>query len=166
MAQASWWTRATAFLRPREEESRTGSPDDTPTAKLRLVIDTNIFVAAVRSPDSASRQLLDAVADGKATLLVSPAVFQEYRRILPKAVQSHERDEIIRRWISLAEPVDAGRGPRVVSEDPDDDKFVALALQGQADAIVSNDEHLLGLKEKIDVPVLRPGDAVERLKKS
>lgn len=127
------------------------------------MIDTNIFIAAVRSPDSASRRLLDAIAAGKATLLVSPPVFREYRRILPKAVQSREREQIIRQWISLAEPVDAERGPRVVPDDPDDDKFVALGLQGQADAIVSNDEHLLGLKDRINVPVLRPGEAVERL---
>jgi putative PIN family toxin of toxin-antitoxin system len=128
------------------------------------VIDTNIVIAAVRSPGSASRRLLDAIAAGKATLLVSPPVFREYRHILPKAVQSHEREQIIRRWLSLAEPVEAEGGPRVVPDDPDDDKFVALALQGQADAIVSNDEHMLGLKEKIAVPVLRPGEAVERLK--
>lgn len=130
------------------------------------MLDTNIFVAAVRAPTSASRQLLDAVTHGKATLLISPPVFREYQHILPKAVQSHEREQIIRQWISRAEPVDADRGPRVVPDDSDDDKFVALALQGQADAIVSNDEHLLGLKEKIDVPVLRPADAVERLKPS
>jgi putative PIN family toxin of toxin-antitoxin system len=109
------------------------------------VIDTNIFIAAVRSPGSASRQLLDAIEGGRATLLVSPPVFREYRHILPKAVQSHEREQIIRQWLSRAEPVEAERGPRVVPDDPDDDKFVALALQGQADAIVSNDEHLLGL---------------------
>jgi len=127
------------------------------------VIDTNIFIAAVRSPSSASRQLLDAIAKGRATLLVSPPVFREYRHVLPKAVQSHEREQIIRDWISRAEPIDATRGPRVVAEDPDDDKFVALALQGKADAIVSNDEHLLGLKEKIDVPVLRPGEAINRI---
>jgi putative PIN family toxin of toxin-antitoxin system len=128
------------------------------------VIDTNIVIAAVRSPGSSSRRLLDAIAAGTATLLVSPPVFREYRHILPKAVQSHEREQIIRQWLSLAEPVEAEGGPRVVPDDPDDDKFVALALQGQADAIVSNDEHLLGLNEKIDVPVLRPGEAVERLK--
>ncbi|MBA3315305.1 MAG: putative toxin-antitoxin system toxin component, PIN family [Planctomycetota bacterium] len=127
------------------------------------MIDTNIFVAAVRAPGSSSRQLLDAVSAGRATLLVSPPVFNEYRHILPKAVQSDEREQIIREWISRAEPVDAERGPRVVPDDPDDDKFVALAIAGNADAIVSNDEHLLGLGKRIDVPVLRPGEAMERL---
>ncbi len=107
--------------------------------------------------------MLDAIEGGRATLLVSPPVFREYRHILPKAVQSHEREQIIRQWLSRAEPVEAERGPRVVPDDPDDDKFVTLALQGQADAIVSNDEHLLGLGETIDVPVLRPGEAVTRL---
>ena len=160
MARASWWTRATAFLRGRPESADPGPPNDTARSTVRLVIDTNVFVAAVRAPDSASRRLLDAVAAGRAKLLVSPPVFAEYRRILPQAVRSDEREQIIRSWIALAEPVDAGRGERVVADDPDDDKFVALAGTGGADAVVTNDEHLLGLGNAEGVPILRPGEAV------
>ena len=96
-------------------------------------------------------------------LLVSPPVFTEYRRVLPRAVQSDDWERLIRSWIALAEPVDADRGERIVTDDPDDDKFLALALSGKADAIVSNDEHLLSLGEGEAVRVMRPGEAVRWL---
>ena len=163
MAQVSWWTRATAFLKKPAETNSPQSPNDNGPATVRLVIDTNIFVAEVRAADSSSRQLLDAVAAGRATLLVSPPVFREYQRVLPKAVRSDEREKLIRTWIGRAEPIAAGRGPRVIADDPDDDKFVALALAGKADAIVSNDEHLLGSAGRFDMPVLRPGEALRLL---
>lgn len=124
------------------------------------MLDTNVFVAAAYKPESSSRRLLDAVGAGRATLLVSPAVFGEYRKVLPKAVKSTDAERQIREWLAGAEAVDAGRGRRVVRDDASDDKFVALAVAGRADAIVSSDGHLLDLAGKIDVPVLRPGEAV------
>jgi putative PIN family toxin of toxin-antitoxin system len=127
------------------------------------VIDSNVFVAAVRAPSSASRQLLDAVTEGRVVLLVSPPVFAEYRRILPKAVQSPERERLIRSWIARGEAIAADRGQRVIPDDPDDDKFVALALAGAADAIVSNDDHLLSLNGRLGAKVLRPSEAVHLL---
>jgi putative PIN family toxin of toxin-antitoxin system len=161
MARASWWARAADFLkgrssrRPAEE-----APEIERGPGVRIVVDTNVLIAAVRTPDSSSRRLLDAVAEGRATLLVSPPVFEEYRRILPRAVRSDERERILRAWIARGEPVNAGRGERAVPDDADDDKFVELARAGKADAIVSSDEHLLGAGGKLNVTVLRPGEAV------
>jgi predicted nucleic acid-binding protein len=128
---------------------------------VRLVLDTNVFVAAAYQPDSSSRRLLDAVAEGRATLLVSPPVFGEYRKVLPRAIRSPDAERRVRDWIAKAEPVEAGRGARVVPGDADDDKFVSLALAGKADAIVSSDAHLLALAGRLDVPVLRPSAAAE-----
>ena len=43
-----------------------------------------------------------------------------------------------------------------VSRDPDDDKFLALALTGRADAIVSGDLNLLILHAYEDIPIPPP----------
>ncbi len=162
MDQVSWWNKATAFLRGNPADKTSPSADnDSTQAPPRLVIDTNIFIAAVRAPDSASRQLLDAIAEGRATLLVSKPVFREYRHILSKAVGPGERQRIIRQWISLAETVNATRGARIVTDDPDDDKFVELAHHGRATAIITNDQHLHAIAPKIDIPILRPKQAIE-----
>ncbi len=165
MARGSWLSRAAAFLGVGEPAAgspatEVGTPNDTGRGSVRLVLDTNVFVAAAYKPESSSRRLLDAVAAGRVTLLVSPPVFGEYRKVLPKSVRSADAERRIREWLALAEAVDAGRGERVVAADASDDKFVELALEGRADAIVSSDGHLLGLAGKLAMPVLRPGEAV------
>lgn len=162
MDQVSWWNKATAFLRGNPADKRAASADnDSTQSPPRLVIDTNIFIAAVRAPDSASRQLLDAIGQGRATLLVSKPVFQEYRHILSKAVGTGERQRLIREWIGHAEAIEATRGARVVTDDPDDDKFVELAQQGRATAIITNDQHLHAIAQEIEIPILRPSQAIE-----
>jgi len=42
----------------------------------------------------------------------------------------------------------------VIRQDPSDDEFLACALTGKADAIVSGDHHLLELKRYREIPIL------------
>jgi predicted nucleic acid-binding protein len=49
--------------------------------------------------------------------------------------------------IPFVEPVKTSAVFRIIVEDPSDDKFLVLAVDGQADHIISGDKHLLGLKE-------------------
>ena len=114
-----------------------GQPDARRDGAPRLVIDTNVFVGAVAAPGSASGRLLAAVGEGRATLLVSPAVFREYRHVLDRAVRTDAGRSLVRGWIGRAEAVAAGHGERLVADDPDDDMFAALAIVGRADALVT-----------------------------
>jgi hypothetical protein len=45
---------------------------------------------------------------------------------------------------------------KAVKADPDDDKYLAAALLGRADVLVSGDHHLLDLKEYQGVRILTP----------
>ncbi|MGC1274849.1 MAG: PIN domain-containing protein [Planctomycetaceae bacterium] len=161
MDQASWWTRAVKFWK-RSASPETQEPSDaSDPARVRLVIDTEVFVVAARTPNSASRRVLDAVVAGRATLLVDPVVFVEYRQRLPRVLRSDDRERLIRSWIGRAETI-AG-GDHKPSRAAYDDKFVALAAAGKADAIVSNDERRLRLRNRLDIPVLRPDEALRMI---
>ncbi len=50
-----------------------------------------------------------------------------------------------------------------VSPDPDDDKFLACALEGQADYIVTGDPHLLNLKQYHGINILKPYEFLKRI---
>ncbi len=50
-----------------------------------------------------------------------------------------------------------------VSQDPDDDKFLACAVDGQADYLVSGDPHLLRLQEYQDTKIVQPSVFLEIL---
>jgi len=53
--------------------------------------------------------------------------------------------------INVAENISASR-------DPDDNKFIELATEARADAIVSGDQDLLVLHPYRGIPILRPAD--------
>lgn len=64
-----------------------------------------------------------------------------------RAADPHE----VEAWISsiqlTAEEVRPERSVRAVAADPDDDKYIDPAIQGNADFVVSGDSHLLKLRE-------------------
>jgi uncharacterized protein len=60
----------------------------------------------------------------------------------------------------IAELVETTTSLRVVETDPDDDRFLELAVDGRADLIVSGDRHLLDLKEFRGIPIRRTADAL------
>ena len=55
--------------------------------------------------------------------------------------------------------------PSVVTEDPSDDLFLALAVGSQASLIVSGDQHLLALLEYEKISIVTPGEAVAVVRK-
>ncbi|QDT14373.1 putative toxin-antitoxin system toxin component, PIN family [Alienimonas californiensis] len=130
-------------------------------ATPRLILDTNLLVGAAYAPGSSSGRLLAAATAGTVRLIVSPATFAEYRFIVPRAVRRPGGVERVLAALRRAEAVvptaEENAAARGVSEDPDDDKFLALAAAAGADALLSNDRHLLDVGEYAGVPIRRPG---------
>ena len=127
----------------------------------RLILDTNLLVGAAYAPGSASGRLLAAATAGEVTLVVSPATFAEYRFIVPRSVRRPGGAARVLAALRRAEAVvpssEVNVAARGVSEDPDDDKFLALAAASAADAVLSNDHHLLDVGAYAGVPIGRPG---------
>jgi putative PIN family toxin of toxin-antitoxin system len=124
----------------------------------RILIDTNVFVAAAYNRHSASREIVAAVERGELTLVVSPAIVQEYEQIIPKAVRSDEGRELFRRVLGFAEWVTPEENPPV-TVDRADDKFLAAALAAGADAIVTNDPYQ-------GIEIVRPAQFRKRFSQS
>lgn len=111
----------------------------------RIVVDTNILVAASYAPNSAARRILEACLMGCLQAVASRDVYREYDLIVAKAVRVSGYRERLALWRHQLEVVAPRSVGRVVPGDPDDDKFVAAALGGAARWIVTNDRHLLDL---------------------
>lgn len=137
----------------------------------RLVIDSNVWIAALISPAGTARQLIDAVLDHEIDILMSEATFAELvsRPDRPKFDRYREPAA----WnLFLSELVelalwheDAGTATGI-SRDADDDKFLALAVTGQADAIITGDADLLELESHEGIPVLTPAQFLTHLRGS
>ncbi len=128
---------------------------------MKIVVDTNVLVSALISPNGVSAQLL--LHAGVFQLLTSEAILAELARVLhyDRIQRGYKLNEVliqayldtIRADSRVIEVVDPVQG---VSVDPDDDKFLACAVAGQADCIVSGDPHLTGLVSYRGIPIVKP----------
>ena len=78
---------------------------------MRLVLDTDVVVTALRSPAGGSAALLRAIRRGYATLLLTPALLLEYEAVcqlaehrLASSLRPQEIDHFLDGLVLLAEP--------------------------------------------------------------
>ena len=134
--------------------------------KRRFVFDTNALVSAALLKASVTRKAFD-MAGNTGVILASPATVKELSDVLARPkferyVTGAERLEFLAAFVREAEIVDASESTHA-SRDPDDDKFLDLAVAGQAECIVSGDEDLLVLSPFQGIPVVKPAEFLARM---
>lgn len=131
----------------------------------RVVVDTNALVSRLLVPDSTpARAVGKAVREVR--LLVSEATLEELADVLARPkfdpyVTVSERQEFLRLLGRIAEFVPIVRRVRQC-RDPRDDKFLELAVSGEADIIVTGDRDLLSLDPFGETRVVTPADYLGR----
>jgi len=131
--------------------------------RQRLVFDANTLVSAALSKGSTpDRALRLALSSGQ--LLFSSESIAELRDVLARPkfdryLTRQERDLFLTRLIQRGTLVEVVERVQVC-RDPEDDKYLALAADGQAAGIISGDNDLLALKSFRGIPILSPADFV------
>lgn len=136
---------------------------------MRAVVDTNVLVSALIKPEGTVGPVLLRLRLGHYTLLYAQPLLEELVDVLnrPRLRDKYGlSDEDIRTVLSLillhGEEVVPQR-PLAVCRDPRDDKFLEVALAGQADVLVSGDEDLLALDPFEGLPIRPPRAFLEML---
>jgi putative PIN family toxin of toxin-antitoxin system len=138
---------------------------------VTIVLDTNVVVAAMRSPSGASAAILRAARQKRTTLLVSVALALEYEAIcslaehrLASGLSAREVDVFLDAVIALAEPVEAHFLWRPQLHDPGDEMVLEAAVNGRADALVTFNVRDFGIAPAhFGVEVLLPREAIGRI---
>lgn len=138
---------------------------------MRLVLDTSVIVAAFRSPNGASAEILRLVRKRKITMLVSIGLFLEYEAVLKRpdhlavaGLAATDVDRILDVLAVHAERVDIFFLWRPKLRDADDDMVLEIAVNGNADAIVTfNIRDFAGTVQDFGIPALLPADVLRRL---
>jgi len=129
------------------------------------VLDTNAVISALLFRGELSR-LYDLWKKKAFVVTASREIIEEYIRVLayPKFKLSEREIEALinEELLPYIEPVTVIEDVKGVCKAPDDDKFLACAVAGKADFIVSGDAHLLSLKKHEGCPIIT---AEEFLKK-
>jgi putative PIN family toxin of toxin-antitoxin system len=139
---------------------------------LRIVLDTDVVVAALRSRDGASNALIRAIAMGRLRALVTPALFLEYEAVLKRAEQRivhgmslTEVDGFLSALASASEPVEVSFQWRPQLADPNDEMVLEAAVNGVADALVThNVKDFVKGAARFGLRVLRPGELLKELR--
>jgi putative PIN family toxin of toxin-antitoxin system len=115
---------------------------------VRVVLDTNILISAFVFPGGAPEDVFRSVLEGRIELVTSPPLLAEFGRVLSS--KFGWEPSMAEQAVALVANVGSVVRPKVkvedVAEDPDDDRVLEAALEGQAEVIVSGDRHLLRLR--------------------
>ena len=140
---------------------------------MRLVLDTNVLVAGLRSPAGASAALIERALDRRFTLLLSVALVLEYEATCSDPAQRiasglsvSEIGTIVSALCAVAEPVRSWFLWRPQLRDPADEMVLEAAVNGSADALVTFNRRDFGdVPETFGIELLSPQQALRRTSK-
>jgi putative PIN family toxin of toxin-antitoxin system len=111
----------------------------------RIVVDTNVFIAAILSSAGSNRKVIRACLEGKVIPIMGAALFHEYEDLLSRndlmeqsPICSEERDTLYAAFLSVSEWIRVYYLWRPNLLDAGDDHLIELAVAGGAGAIVTN----------------------------
>jgi predicted nucleic acid-binding protein len=138
---------------------------------VRLLLDTDVIVAAMRSPRGASAELVRRIDRGRATMVSSVALALEYEakcmlaeHRLAAGLAEAEAAVFIDGLIAMAEPVKSYFRWRPQLHDPGDELVLEAAVNGRASTIVTfNEKDLRNARQSFGIDVIRPAEALRRI---
>ena len=121
----------------------------------KVVFDTNVLISGYLWKGLA-RRALEKVRSREWALLISNDAIDELIRVLAYdkfGLKPEEIEPIVRDLTEISEFVEVRTQIQIIEDDPTDNIFLALAIDGGADVIVSGDHHLLDLEEFEGIPI-------------
>lgn len=137
---------------------------------MRVVLDTNILVAALITKGTPPDQIYQSWLRGELEVVTSVVQMHELTDVLSRPrlqryIDAGEATAIVENLDTRAVMLD--RLPHVnLSADPKDDPILATAIAGKADLLITGDKRdLLVLTEAQGIPIVTARDALVQLRK-
>jgi putative PIN family toxin of toxin-antitoxin system len=130
---------------------------------MRVAVDTNVFVSAVLKDKSIPSIAVHLVAQ-RGILLKSAATERQLFEVLARPYLAPLIAPAAQAWIVklLANAELVPISERVVAcRDPTDDKFLELAVNGNADFLLTGDADLIELNPFRGIPIVAPATFVQ-----
>jgi putative PIN family toxin of toxin-antitoxin system len=139
----------------------------------RIVLDTSIVVAALRTRSGAANAVLRLVANRHLVILATPPLFLEYEDVLKRPEQrlahglaTEAIDEFLAELAALVEPVEIHFQWRPQVKDPSDEMVLEAAINGEADALVTyNVADFASAGDRLRIPIVRPADLLKKVRR-
>ena len=139
---------------------------------MMAIIDTDVLVAAVRSPSGAAAEIMRRILKGEILTSASVPLFIEYEAVLLRSVHL-KAAEVLPADVSnfldvlagVVVPVEVFYLWRPQLNDANDEMVLEAAVNGQADVIVTfNTKDFLPSANKFHFRVMKPSDFLKELR--
>ena len=139
---------------------------------MRIVLDTSVVVAALRTRLGAGNAVLREVAQRRCIPLASPPLFLEYEDVFKRpehrivhGLSLEAIDEFLAEFAALIEPVEVHFQWRPQTPDPNDEMVLETAINGRANAVVTyNVADFAAAAKRFKISVLSPADLLKKVK--
>lgn len=132
---------------------------------MRIVIDTNVVVAALRSKRGAAYRLLSLLPDDRFTPVISPTLYLEYVSVLLRSENlqagNHSPEDIkgfVRELLSYSYRQRIHFQWRPILKDADDDFILELAINSGCRFIVTFNKKDFAGAEMFGIELLSPSE--------
>jgi len=137
---------------------------------LKAILDANVIISGTIMSHGAAFQILKSWEKGEFALIVSEPILQEieqvfhYPRIKDKRhLTEQEIQAVLKTLKTYSIQTPAKIQIDAIPEDPQDNKFIIAAIEGEADYIVSGDRHLKSLKSYQGIAIVSPSEFIQIL---
>lgn len=138
---------------------------------MKIVLDTDVIVAALRSPSGASAELLRRARQEQITLAASVSLFMEYEAVCtrPEHLQAsglsvRQLNLFLDGLATIVQPVEVHFLWRPQLRDPADELVLEAAVNASARALLTfNQRHFVGVAKRFEVEVITPGEFLRSL---
>ncbi len=125
---------------------------------MRVVIDTNLFIAGFFNRHSFSYEIIKLAKAGKIDIVWTDPILKEIK-FIAKNVKADKFLLALSDIFQEKNKVRKYKRLNIIKDDPADNKFLEAAVYGRADLIISSDKHLLKLKKFKDILIVSPKQA-------
>jgi len=134
---------------------------------MRTILDTNVFVSGIFWEGNFCSKIIYKWRNKEFELVSSVEILDELVKTL-KDFKIQMPEEMIEDWRNLiienSVIVEPTIKLNVIRDDPDDNKFLEAGISGSVDLIISQDKHLLNLREYHGIKIVNPEEALLLIK--
>lgn len=139
---------------------------------MKIVLDTDVIIAGMRSPSGASAEIIRRARLGELTMMASVSLFMEYEAkcTLPihyqaAGLSAQEAEIFINTLASIISPVKTHYLWRPQLRDPADEMVLEAAVNGGAKALISFNQKHFGLTpQRFGIQLLLPSEFLRSFK--
>ena len=139
---------------------------------MRITADTNVLISATFW-DGSSNKIIEKVENKEIELVLSKDIIKEFMDVLNyQEIQDKIKDKnlemkrTVEKIVSISTIIEPMQELDVVKEDKEDNKIVECAIEGNVNYLISQDKHLLKLKNYKEVKIITPEEFLKLIKAS